>query len=176
MFPTQFLQAAAAPLVESDAPRKADAVLVLGGDEKGTRILRAGELVRAGYAPYAFVSGPEAYGAHESDFTVAYALKRGFAPSDFRAMPNDCSSTQMEASKFGGIFRQNGFRTVLLVTSNFHTHRAAAIFRRQNPGLQVVVVPAADPYFTVQGWWKTREGRKTFALEWSKTLASWLAI
>ncbi len=142
----------------------------------GTRIIRAAELVRAGYAPYAFVSGPEAYGAHESDLTIAFAAKRGFPPSAFRAVPNHCVSTEMEAVKFGDMFRQSGFRTVLLVTSNFHTHRAAALFRKQNPWLQVVVVPADDPSFGVHTWWKTREGRKIFVLEWSKTVAAWLGV
>jgi hypothetical protein len=32
------------------------------------------------------------------------------------------------------------------------------------------VVAAKDAYFTPDGWWHTREGRKRFALEWMKTL------
>ena len=37
-------------------PQQADAILVLAGGGSGERILKAGELVRQGYAPVAYVS------------------------------------------------------------------------------------------------------------------------
>ena len=34
------------------------------------------------------------------------------------------------------------------------------------------MVAAPDEFFTTNGWWRTREGRKIFFLEWTKTLTS----
>ena len=38
------------------------------------------------------------------------------------------------------------------------------------------MVAAPDEFFSPYGWWHTREGRKVFFLEWSKTLASSVGI
>jgi uncharacterized SAM-binding protein YcdF (DUF218 family) len=176
LFHATLLKAAAVPLLEDDIPRKAEAALVLGGDAWATRIRKAGELVRAGYVPRAFVSGPQAYGGHESDFTIAYATTQGFPASYFQGVPNSCTATKMEAEYFGKFFQTKGVHSILLVTSNYHTHRAAALMRKQNPWLQVTVIPADDPAFTPDTWWKTREGRKLFLLEWSKTAAGSLGL
>ncbi len=45
-------------LVVDQPPVKADAVVVLGGDEFGMRTVKAAQLVQAGYAPYVLLSGP----------------------------------------------------------------------------------------------------------------------
>ena len=34
-----------------------------------------------------------------------------------------------------------------------------------------VVIAAPDQYFSPDGWWNNREGRKTFVIEWMKTVA-----
>ena len=67
-------------------------------------------------------------------------------------------------------------QSIDLVTSNYHTRRAAWLWRKENPGLRVNVVPAPDPYFTPETWFKSREGRKTFVIEWAKKIASHLGI
>jgi hypothetical protein len=42
--------------------------------------------------------------------------------------------------------------------------------------LEFHVVAAPDRYFSSDGWWKNREGRKTFLVEWEKTVATWFGI
>ena len=49
-------------LIQSEQPTSADAVVVLAGDSYGLRIQKGGDLVRAGFAPVALVSGPDAAG------------------------------------------------------------------------------------------------------------------
>jgi hypothetical protein len=44
--------------------------------------------------------------------------------------------------------------------------------RKYSPQLWVIPVAAPDPSFTPDGWWKTRDGRKIFLLEWLKTTAT----
>ena len=38
------------------------------------------------------------------------------------------------------------------------------------------MIAAEDRYANHGTWWKDREGRKTIAMEWAKTVATWLGI
>jgi uncharacterized SAM-binding protein YcdF (DUF218 family) len=168
------LTAAGTALVEDDGPGKEQAAVVLGGDYDCSRILKAASLAKAGWVPFVIVSGPQAFGGHESDLTVKYAELQGYPPALFRPYPHHFTSTAAEVKGIGQYLRANGMTRILLVTSNYHTHRAARTFRQANPGIAVRVVPAPDQSFTPTAWWMNREGRKTFLLEWTKTVAAWL--
>lgn len=159
-------------LVENDKPEKADAAVVLGGDEFGNRIIKAAQLVKTGYAPYVLVSGPHSLLGHESDETIEYARRQGYPVSLFRPLPHELNSTRSEAEFIDRYLRTQGVKKILLVTSNFHTARAARLLRKYSPRLQVIAVAAPDPAFTPEGWWKTRDGQKTFLYEWLKTIAT----
>jgi len=172
----ELLTAAGRALVEDDGPQKAACILVLGGDDYGDRIIKAAQLAQAGYAPFVVVDGPPALIGHESDTTIQYAVQKGFPASLFRSvwLPPGVDSTSTEVQYVANkVFRPNHISKVLLVTSNFHTRRAARFIRREVPWLQVVVVPAPDPFFKPDSWWKTRNGKKTFLLEWTKTVTEW---
>ena len=57
--------------------------MVLAGDFYGHRIVKAGELVRAGYVPAGLVSGPAGiYGMHECDLAIAFIVRQGY-PADW---------------------------------------------------------------------------------------------
>lgn len=170
------LTLAGSALVEDDGAAKADAIVVLGGDGYGTRIVRGAELEKSGYGPRVLVSGPENLIGHDSDATIIYAGRKGYAASMFEAMPlpREVSSTRTEAQYLGRILRDEGVVSIDLVTSNYHTRRAGYLWRKENPWLHVNVVPAPDPYFSPENWFNNREGQKTFILEWTKTLASHL--
>ncbi|MBN8732637.1 MAG: YdcF family protein [Acidobacteria bacterium] len=158
-------------LVQAGEPTKADVAVVLAGDWRGLRVLRGGELVKAGYVPVALVDGPLAhYGLYECDLAVPFAVKHGFPESAFLRFPIHGNSTDEEARLVVAELRRQGWKRFLLVTSNFHTRRAGRIFRKYIGDLQMTVVAAPDASFTVDGWWKSREGRKTFAFEWMKTV------
>jgi len=165
-------------LVEDDGPQKADCAVVLGGDGSGTRILKAAQLARDGYVPYILVDGTNTLIGHESDVTITYAEQKGYPAYLFRPLwlAPQIHSTMAEAKYVGEFLRKQGARKILLVTSNFHTRRAAGDFRRVNPWLKVVVVSASEPDFDPNGWWKNREGEKTFLLEWTKTVATWVGL
>ncbi len=162
--------------MEDDGAQKADCILVLGGDDFGKRIVRAGQLLRAGCAPYAIVDGPPSLIGHESDTTIEYAVQHGFPANLFQAvwLPPGVDSTSTEVEYVANnILKPRNVKKVLLVTSNYHTRRSARFMRREVPWLKVAVVPAPDPFFTPAGWWKTRNGKKTFLLEWTKTITEW---
>jgi uncharacterized SAM-binding protein YcdF (DUF218 family) len=162
--------------VEDDKPEKADVAVVLGGDEFGTRIIQAAQLATAGYASYVLVSGPHSLLGHESDTTVEYARRHGYPTSLFHPLTHELNSTRSEAILVDDYLRAHGVNKILLVTSNFHTARAARLIRKYSPRLRVIAVAAPDPSFKPDSWWKTRDGCKTFLLEWLKTLSTALGV
>ena len=164
-------------LVKADGPAPADMVVVLAGDFSGNRILTAGDLVRHGLAPHALVSGPSgAYGMHESDLAIHFAAQHGYPESYFIAMQNDSRSTVSEADTILTELRRRGARRVDIVTSNYHTRRAGNIYRGKAPDLEIHMVSAPDVFFQPDTWWKNRDARKTFLIEWMKTIATKLGM
>lgn len=170
------LTAAGSFLVENDKPEKADAAVVLGGDEFGTRIIKAAQLAKAGYVPYVLVSAPLRLTGHESDVTIEYARRQGYPESLFRPLTHELNSTRAESQMIDKYLRSHKLNKILLVTSNYHTARAARLMRKFSPGLKVIAVAAPDPAFSPDGWWKSREGQKMFFYEWLKTIATALGV
>lgn len=160
-------------LIQDDGPSKADAIVVLGGDRYGDRTVQAAQLVKRGYAPVVYVSGPARLMGYESGDEVSFAEQQGYPASIFREvhLPPTVSSTQAEVRFLGGYLAGQGVKKILLVTSNFHTRRAEKLWRKEIPAIPVRVIPSADPFFTASGWWKSREGQKTFVNEWAKTVS-----
>ena len=174
----RMLTALGGALVEQDPLEKAQCAVVLGGDGFGQRIIRAAQLAKAGYVPSVMVDGPSALIGHESDMTITYAERQGYPASLFQPvwLPPGVNSTEAEARYIGDILKEKGICKILLVTSNYHTRRAARDFRRENRWLQVIAVAAPDRAFSPDGWWKSRDGQKTFLLEWTKTFATWMGV
>ena len=172
-----WLSALGGYLIRDEAPVQADIIVVLAGDYFGNRILTAGDLVRRGLAQKALVSGPgDVYGANESDLAIAFAVRHGFPESYFLSFPNDSKSTASEADAVIPELRRLHAHQVEIVTSNFHTRRAGNIYRSRAGDLEFHLVAAPDPNFSAGGWWKNREGRKIFLVEWEKTVATWLGM
>ena len=180
IFSTQILSSAANLLIEDDGPRKADAIVVLGGDNYGDRTLKGGDLARAGYAPVVIVSGPPRLIGYDSSIQIQFAEQHGYPAALFREvhLPPEAESTRMEARYLGQVLRGQGIKSILLVTSNYHTKRAARFWRTENPSLSVSVISSVDMphYFTPGGWWKTRPGQKVFLYEWLKTISVMLGV
>jgi uncharacterized SAM-binding protein YcdF (DUF218 family) len=161
-------------LVKAGPPVKSDMIVVLAGDGFGNRILKAGELVKEGYAPHALISGPDgSYGNYECDLAISYAVRAGFPESFFIPLPHHGRSTEEEAEVVVAKLREMGVKRIILVTSNFHTRRAGKIFHRAAPDLEIHVVSSPDRFFKPDSWWHDREARKIFLLEWAKTMAEW---
>jgi uncharacterized SAM-binding protein YcdF (DUF218 family) len=164
-------------LVRDEPPARADIAVVLAGDYYGNRIVRAAELVKQGYVPKVLVSGPNMlYGSYECDLEIPFAVRHGYPESWFIRAPNEARSTREEAAAILPDLRRRGVHRYLLVTSNYHTARAARIYRAASPDLDMRVVAAPDESFRPDGWWHNREGQKTFFFEWSKTVANLLGM
>jgi uncharacterized SAM-binding protein YcdF (DUF218 family) len=163
-------------LVRDEGPAKAEIAVVLGGDDFGHRVEKGAELVRDGYVPAVLVSGPLYYDVYECDVAIGFAVRRGYPAAWFVPFPNRTLSTREEASAILGELRHRGIHSFLLVTSDYHTARAARLYRTaaqaMGGGFEMRVVAAPDQYFREGSWWRSRQAQKTVFFEWAKTLAT----
>ena len=108
-----------------DRPVHADAVIVLAGDPT-PRLARGLGLMRAGVAPTLVISD-----GYDPSWPAANRLcaqgDPGFRVVCFRPAPY---STRGEARGFARLARENGWHSVVVVTSTFHVTRARMLFRR----------------------------------------------
>ena len=166
-----------AGLVHSDPPYRADVIVALAGDPYGHRILKAAELVKNGFASKILVSGPPGfYDLHESDLAIPFAVRRGYPADWFIAVPHSAHSTEEEARALYPELVKLHARRVIVATTDYHSARALRLLRASWPGIEIRMVTASDDFFSPNGWWHNREGRKTFVLEWTKTLTSFVGF
>jgi uncharacterized SAM-binding protein YcdF (DUF218 family) len=155
-------------LAESDAPTHADAIIIIGDDDyTGDRAFRAADLYRAGWAPTVVASGkmlrPYSGIAQliekdvESDGVPASAVVR---------FDQNAQDTREEAAALSKLVADRQWSQVMVVTSNYHAHRARYIFKKVFPAtVSVSVIAARDTNFDPESWWESRQGRKLFFLE-----------
>jgi uncharacterized SAM-binding protein YcdF (DUF218 family) len=177
VFSDPILRSLGAILVTSEVPRKADLIVVIGGDFKGNRIVKGAELVRQGYAPRVLSSGSgDLYGHFECDLAIGYAVSHGYSEDSFIGLRYPALNTRDEARAVIARMRQLGVHRYLLVTSDYHTGRATRIFRHEAADLEEHTVAAPDPDWNGGQWWKNREGRKLWFYEMIKTVTGRFGI
>jgi len=168
-------------LVHQDPLIPADAIVVLGGSFTGNRLEEASRLFHKGFGKILVFSGYPLYpGAFNHDLMEAYALKLG--------VPREIIHAQIagkERSTWGeGIANLNhlkskNIKSFILVTSSFHTRRSRWIYEKLiehfNYEFEMRVHPAPDPVVPIDGWWKTRVGKKQVFFEYLKTVYYYFA-
>jgi uncharacterized SAM-binding protein YcdF (DUF218 family) len=143
-------------LPRQDSERAADAVFVLASRTQAdgeptctamSRLVHGLELLGEGRAPRLVVSElPQPYAAY-APTARALMARLGLGQEVLAVGP--VRSTRDEAVAVARLFRERGWRRVLLVSSPTHTRRAAASFERE--GLEVVASPAIETQFDLPG-------------------------
>ena len=162
-------------LVKTVTPEKADIVVVLSGGITGNRLQKAVELAEQGFAPRVLVTGPRGpYGTRESDLAIGFAKRHNLNTTILESLHADINSTLEEALIIDKELQRLAISTALIVTSEYHSRRTWSIFNKYgSKKIRYTVVASKDPLFDPKNWWKTRNGRKTFVVEYMKTLNSW---
>jgi DUF218 domain-containing protein len=162
-----------------DAPRPSDVILVLAGETE-RRPKRALELLAQGYGRRVVldVSGKARnFGFTEVQLAQMYVedLPQGALVS---VCPIDGLSTKEESKDAEKCLAREGAKSVLIVTSDFHTRRALNVFRREVPEYQYSVAAARNGQQFGARWWTHRQWAKTLVDEWLrliwwKTIDEW---
>lgn len=174
-----FLGVGSRLLIANDvAPGHVDAAVVLQGSIAAEKVRIAGaiELLQRNVVVRVLLSVPkESYwGQSISPVARAY-LERTYgndlaARFDFCETSGDVDSTAQEAQALGPCIAEHHYRSIEIVTSNYHTRRAGIIWRRMRgngPPIDVWIDGVPDPEFQ-QPWWRHRQSAKTFFMETTK--------
>jgi uncharacterized SAM-binding protein YcdF (DUF218 family) len=142
------------PPAESSAPAHADAVVVLSGNK--ARLAPGLALIRRGVAPVLALSTvqrtPHWPEAERLCATHRYAGARVVC---FTAVP---FSTVGEARTVTRLAREQGWKSVVVVTSTFHVTRADMLFRRCFHG-HLSVVGSSSTWWRLPEEWASETGK-----------------
>ena len=154
-------------LVVEDAPRPADAAVVLAGDPDYERTKTAARLLLDGEVRLLIVTGGEPGPGDSASSLRAVALRAG-VPAEKIRMEQVSHGTHGSMEAIREILAQEEIRSLAVVTSPYHQRRAVWAARRTFPGVDIVSRPADPSGWKPAGWWKTRWGRRIVFGEYAK--------
>ena len=173
------LAAKAGSFLIIDAPRRSDAILVLAG-ETDRRPQRALELLSQGYGKRVVLNVPSNAKLYEfTQLELAQKYIQDLPQGELVSVcPIDGLSTKEESKDAEKCLQRLGAESVLIVTSDFHTRRSLAVFRREFPRHEYSVAAARNDEGFGSRWWTHRQWAKTFVDEWLrliwwKTIDQW---
>jgi len=160
-------------------PGHVDAAVVLEGSVVGyeARLAGAIALLERGTADRILLSLPGESYWHESVMPVARAyLERTYGAGlasrvEFCQMSPEVDSTEQESEAALGCIEAHHWRSIAVVTSNYHTRRAGILWRRtlrrHDSTLELSVHGVDDPEFQ-EPWWRHRQSAKIWLGEFEK--------
>lgn len=176
-------------LYAEDPLEPADAIFVLAG-ARAERWLEAVDLYREKIAPIIVLSSGRGDPAElrlqqmgirfPSDAELARdAMIQMHVPADaISILPTPVDNTAAEAGALRKLLAGAGWQRLMVVTSRYHTRRAAFAFRRELRGLPVRVLIRATRYdmSTPSRWWTNRADFRFVTSELQKLLAYRLGL
>jgi len=180
------LAARAGDFLVVDSPLHSDVILVLAG-ETDRRPQRALELLAQGYGRRVLLDVPanaKIYDFTQIQLAQKYIQNLQMQDLHIAALPQAASisicpidglSTKDESKDAEKCLAGEGGKSVLIVTSDFHSRRALSIFRREVPGHDYSVAAARDETQFGVKWWTHRQWAKTLLDEWLR-LVWWKTV
>ena len=159
---------AAESWVVDEPAAHAEAIVVLGDDNfYADRATRATELYRQGVAGIVVASGRRLRpNAGMSELMEHDLVERGVPKEKILRFAHDADSTSDEAVVLARLAEMHKWKSVVVVTSNYHTRRVRYVLLKVFPAtIAVSVASARDGDFDAQRWWEKRESTKLFARE-----------
>src|SRR2546421_3945850 len=179
---------ARALIVRADLPQ-ADALVVLAGSAAYVERTRlAAQLFKAGRAPVVLLTNDNEQGGWSSaeqrnpyfvERALAELIAGGVPRAQIEVLPQPVASTYDEARELREYAIAHNLRSLLVVTSAYHSRRALwtlnCVFAADNVtiGLEPVAPGQQTPAPAV--WWLRRRGWQNVAGEYAKLIYYWLS-
>lgn len=161
-------------LERPDPLPRPEAILVLDGAEYGHRMAAALHLFHQGVAPRLMVSRGSRYEDehHEVDSML------GVEKESIDWVLHEGYSTRHEALAVREALLQRRCRSVLIVTSSYHTRRARLLFQSilGSRGVRIGTYPVRVSWADPVNWWTSQAGRASILTEYVKLLFAWLHL
>ncbi len=172
-------------LITEQPLEKADAIAVLAGGVP-SRPMEAAELYREGWAPRIILTddqkSPGYYELAARGLRLPWTLEDSeqvvtFLGVDARAVDRiaqDFGNTLEELCGLVRHARTHRYRTLILVSDQFHTTRAAKIMALLSDGeLRTIARPSRYTLYRGDRWWQSRRGARDLLFEYQKLLNHW---
>ena len=170
-------------LISEQEPRKADVIVVLNGSDT-IRSLAVVDLYKQGYSNRIVMArGSRQPGSDESRKRVGNNFNRkvffqrtieamGVPEKSFQFIGNGVTSTYDEALTTRNFLKKNGHKSILLVTSKWHSKRAYLTFRSalKNDEIKIVIQPSKYDAFRPDAWWKNKNDAELVFEEYVKLI------
>ncbi len=154
--------------VVEDTLEHSDAIFVLSDDNfYADRATRASQVYRQGLAPVVVASGRRLRPyAGIAELIEHDLIERGVPKDKILRVAHDADNTREEAITLALVAKQKKWRSIIVVTSNFHTRRARYIFTHVFPkDTKVRITGARDGDFDPERWWEKRISVKDLSRE-----------
>jgi uncharacterized SAM-binding protein YcdF (DUF218 family) len=156
-------------LVLEQSPQKADAIVILNGRDT-ERSLAAVDLFKGGYSRFIVMAAASKQAGSDEfwnrvgrNFRTKPFFQRaieamGIPEESYKLIGDGVTSTYDEALVTRKFVLERGYRSILLVTSKWHSKRAYLTFRSafRKEGIKIIVYPSKYDSFNPEKWW-TRE-------------------
>ena len=168
------LGATAGWFLMKDNAQRSDAIVVLEGGAGDARYLKGLDLLRSGYGQVLFLDARtdvRKYGHTPAEWAAAYIKESAGEFGDrVRVCPTSENGTKFEMKYVAMCLDSVGAKSVLIVTSDYHSRRALSTAQVVRPQYQWTVAASHyEPEFNWK-WWREREWAKTFAFEWERLI------
>lgn len=177
----KLLRAAGWALVANDEKRRVD-VIVVGVDDYGAGVLEAADLVKEGLANRValFEDAPDSTDRefmnrgvpHYDAAALSVQQLNALGITSVTVIRRRVSGTNEEVALLPKWCIENGYRTVLMITSPDHSYRVRRILQRamRGSGIDISVRSSRYSKFDPDAWWHTRVGVRTELVESEKLL------
>ena len=176
-------------LVVEDTLQTAEAIVVLNGSAP-LRVLEAARLYKEGWAPKIILSQALRRGdfyafealdikiVQEHEYDREALLRSGVPDHDIIIIEEEAANTLAELRAVLRILQPPEDATLIIITSNYHTRRTAAIWNYLTDGQVKGIVrwTRSDPSFDPATWWKNRQSIKHLVNEYMGLINYWLGF
>jgi len=162
-------------LVREDKIQPSDAIVVLAGDRRGERMESGINLYKEGYGKYLVFWGGPIYWKIPLAELALRQIEEGGVPLEkviWSEEKLEEFSTRGEANVNLRLLKNSGIRSFILVTSPYHTERAASVYDKLINGtdMKMYVYPSIDTAVRLNEWWTDRHSAKMVYYELTKKL------
>ena len=150
-------------------PGRAGGVVVLTGAGSNERIIAGASLLEDGKARRMLVSGVNREASREDIRRISKTVRRIYdCCVDLGFTAADTVGNARETADWARTMR---YKSLIIVTADYHMPRAMLELRSALPGVELVPYPVDTPVMHAHYWWRTSRTARLMVGEYSKYLA-----
>ncbi len=163
-------------IYQKDELKPADVIVVLAGEPE-ERVVYGTELFKEDWAKkdrIIMAGGQVLWKYSWATLMKEHAESLG-VPAQAILLEDKSRSTEEDAKFTKEILAKNGFKSIILVTSPYHSKRASIIFGKTlGKDVRIINAPVKESWFKFDKWWERRRDRAMVLNEYSKFMWLWI--